>query len=394
MVPHTGVRPVIVAVLGLACLGVWGYLLLGRGGFWRADQRDTPGAPEPADWPAVVAVVPARDEADVIGRSLGSLLRQDYPGALRVVLVDDGSQDGTADAARQTARTAEASERLEVVQGAEPPAGWTGKLWAVSQGVARAGEGRPAPAYLLLTDADIGHSPDLVRSLVARAEARRLVLTSLMAELHCISFAEKLLVPAFVFFFQMVYPFRWVNRPERATAAAAGGCMLVRRDALEAAGGIAAIRGALIDDCSLAALLKPQGTIWLGLTRRARSLRPYPSIASIGRMVARSAFAQLDYSAWLLAGTLAGLFVTYLAPPLLALAGQGAARWAGLVAWLAMAAAFQPMLRFYRRSTLWGFALPLIAALYAGFTIFSAIQVWRGRGGMWKGRIQALARAT
>jgi len=377
----------IAAVLGLACLGVWGYLLAGRGGFWRADQRDTPDAAEPADWPAVVAVVPARDEADVIERSIGSLLRQDYPGPFRVVLMDDGSRDGTADAAR---RLAGAGDRLEVIPGSEPPPGWTGKLWAVSQGVERAG----APAYLLLTDADIGHAPDLVRSLVARAEARRLVLTSLMAELHCVTRAERFLVPAFVFFFQMLYPFRWVNRPERAIAAAAGGCMLVRRETLAAAGGIAAIRGALIDDCSLAALLKPHGPIWLGLTRRARSLRPYPSVADIGRMVARSAFAQLDYSAWLLAGTLVGLFVTYLAPPLLALFGHGAARWAGVAAWLAMATAFQPMLRFYRRTPLWGVTLPVIGALYAGFTVLSAIEVWRGRGGMWKGRAQALARAT
>jgi hopene-associated glycosyltransferase HpnB len=378
---------VIAAVLGLAGLGVWGYLLAGRGGFWRTDERDTPSAAEPAHWPPVVAVVPARDEADVIARSIGSLLLQDYPGPFRVILVDDGSQDGTADVA---ARSAGAVDRLEIVPGSEPPSGWTGKLWAVSQGVARAGE----PAYLLLTDADIGHSPDLVRSLVARAESQRLILASLMAELHCVTFAEKLLIPAFVFFFQMVYPFRWVNRAERSTAAAAGGCMLVRRATLEAAGGIAAIRGALIDDCSLAALLKPHGPIWLGLTHRARSLRPYPSVASVGRMVARSAFAQLDYSAWLLAGTLAGLFITYLAPPLLALFGEGPARLAGLAAWLAMAAAFQPMLRFYRRSPLWGVALPLIGSLYATFTIVSAIEVWRGRGGMWKGRAQALARAT
>jgi hopene-associated glycosyltransferase HpnB len=385
---------VIAAVLGAACLGVWAYLLFGRGGFWRTDQRDEPAAPDPAAWPSIAAVMPARDEADVIARSIGGLLRQDYPGDFRVILVDDDSGDGTAAVAIQAARSAGLSGRLEVVRGAPLPPGWTGKLWAVSQGVARAGAGDPAPTYLLLTDADIGHSPDLLRTLVARAESQRLVLTSLMAELHCATFAEKLLVPAFVFFFQMVYPFRWVNRPGHRIAGAAGGCMLVRREALAAAGGIAAIRGALIDDCSLAALMKRQGPIWLGLTRRSRSLRPYPTLGDFGRMVARSAFAQLDYSAWLLAGTLVGLFLTYLLPPLLTLFGHGPARWAGLVAWLAMAAAFQPMLRFYRRSPLWGLALPLIAAFYAAFTLQSAIQVWRGRGGMWKGRSQALAGAT
>jgi hopene-associated glycosyltransferase HpnB len=378
----------IGAVLGLLTLGVWTYLLLARGGFWRADQTDADTPPAPGAWPAVTAVVPARNEADVIARSVGSLLAQDYPGPFEVILVDDDSADGTA-AAAQAAVTG--PHRLTVLRGQPLPAGWTGKLWAMSQGVAAAGE---TPRYLWLTDADIAHDPDNLRRLVSRAEAGGLTLTSLMADLHCETFAERLLIPAFVLFFQMVYPFRWVNRPAHRLAGAAGGCMLAQREALERSGGVAAIRTAMIDDCTLAANLKRQGPIWLGLTRRARSLRPYDTVSVIGQMIARSAYAQLDYSPLKLAGTVLGLALTYLAPPALALFGDGLARWAGLAAWAAMALAFQPMLRAYRRSPLWGIALPLIATLYGAFTLRSAIDVWRGRGGQWKGRAQALARSS
>jgi hopene-associated glycosyltransferase HpnB len=378
----------IAAGLGVLTLGVWAYLLLGRGGFWRADQTDAATPPAPSAWPAVTAVVPARNEADVIARSIGSLLAQDYPGPFEVILVDDDSDDGTADGPLAVPA---GPHRLTVLRGQPLPAGWTGKLWAMSQGVAAAGE---AAKYLWLTDADIAHDPDNLRRLVSRAEAGGLTLTSLMADLHCETFAERLLIPAFVLFFQMVYPFRWVNRPDNRLAGAAGGCMLAEREALARSGGVAAIRTAVIDDCALAANLKAQGPIWLGLTRRARSLRPYATIGVIGQMIARSAYAQLDYSPLKLAGTLLGLSLTYLAPPALALFGEGLARWAGLAAWVAMAVAFQPMLRAYRRSPLWGIALPLIATLYAAFTLRSAIDVWRGRGGQWKGRAQALARSS
>ena len=369
---------------GLVALLVWLVLVLGRGGFWlcrERDDRDQP--PAPARWPSVVAVVPARDEADVIARSIGSLLAQDYPGPFRVVLVDDGSTDGTAEAAR----AAPGAERLEVLAGAALPAGWTGKLWALEQGVRRAG----APDYVLLTDADIGHAPDNLRALVARAEEGRCALVSLMARLSCGNVAERFLIPAFVFFFAMLYPFAWVARRDRALAAGAGGCMLVRREALERAGGIASIRREIIDDCALARRLKAQGPIRLLLTERARSLRPYGGIGEIGRMVSRSAYAQLGYSPLLLAGTVAGMALTYLVPPGLAILGGGAARLAGLLAWLLMALAFQPMLRFYRVSPLWGLALPAIGAAYTLFTIQSALQFWRGQGGMWKGRAQAIA---
>ena len=372
---------------------IWAYLLLGRGMFWLARERDDRDEPQaPAAWPAVVAVVPARNEADVIARSIRSLLAQDYPGAFRVVLVDDQSDDGTAEAARAAAKAAGVMERLEVLSGQPLPLGWVGKMWAMDQGVAHAS--RSAPTYLLLTDADIGHEADNLRRLVARAEAGRLSLATLMVRLTTETFAERLLIPAFVFFFDMLFPFAWVNRPASRVSAGAGGCMLVRGEALEAAGGIAAIRSAIIDDCALAARLKAQGPIWLGLTLRARSLRPYGSIGDIGRMVSRSAYAQLNYSPLLLAGTLMGMIVTYIAPPADALFGHGLERELGLAAWLLMALSFQPMLRLYRRSPLWGLALPAIGALYTSFTIQSAVQVWRGRGGMWKGRVQAMAGAA
>lgn len=370
----------IVAGVSLA---IWLVLIFARHGFWLARERDTRDVPaDPEQWPDVVAVVPARDEADVIARSIGSLAAQDYPGRFHVILMDDSSSDGTAEIAR-----ALGSDRVEVARGLPLATGWTGKLWAVSQGIERAGS---MPTWLWLTDADIEHAPDTLRTLVARGEAGGLALVSLMAKLRADSFAERMLIPAFVFFFQMLYPFGLVNRPT-GLGGAAGGCMLVRREALEAAGGIAAIRGALIDDCTLGASLKKQGRIWLGLTDRSRSIRPYDGFGAVAAMISRSAYAQLRYSPLLLAGTLFGLAVVYAAPPLLALFGQGVARFAGIATWALMAIAFQPMLAFYRRSPFWGLALPLIAAFYAGCTLLSAWQHMRGRGGMWKGRAQAAA---
>ena len=340
----------------------------------------------------MTAVVPARDEADVIARSIGSLLAQDYPGTFRVILVDDQSTDGTADTARAAARALGVEDRLTVMSGQPLPAGWTGKLWAVSQGVERASV--DAPDYLLLTDADIGHAPDNLRQLAARAEAGGYVLVSLMAKLSCANAAERFLIPAFVYFFQMLYPFASVNRAASRVAAAAGGCMLARREALEAAGGIAAIRHEIIDDCALGRRMKAQGPIWLGLTERAVSLRPYESVGEIGRMVSRSAYAQLGYSPIVLAGVIAGMVLTYLAPPAATLFGAGWLRAMGAAAWGLMAISFWPMARFYRVSPAWGVALPAIGAAYTWFTLQSAIQVWRGRGGMWKGRAQAKAGAN
>ena len=313
-------------------LVIWLYLIFARGAFWLNTERDDAVSAQPRSWPRVAAVVPARNEAETIGATIGSLMRQDYPGAWTIILVDDDSSDGTAEVARRAA--AAAPERLHVVTSRGLPPGWTGKLWAVKQGIDAAMALPQPPDYLLLTDADIVHDADSVRRLAAHAQADGLVLTSLMVKLRCESFAERVSIPAFIFFFQMLYPFSWVNRPEHAMAAAAGGCMLVRADALAKAGGIEAIRTALIDDCALAKALKAQGPIWLGLTDRVHSIRPYPAFADIRRMVARSAYAQLHYSPLLLAGTVAGMLLTYLAPPLFALFGSGPARLIGIVTWL------------------------------------------------------------
>jgi hopene-associated glycosyltransferase HpnB len=369
-------------------LAIWLYLLSARGAFWLSRERDGAVAGQGA-WPAITAVIPARDEAECVGKTVASLLRQDYAGEFHVVLVDDQSRDGTAQVARDAAGAVGAVGRLTVVSGRSLPAGWTGKLWAQSQGVETAEAAPHPPELILFTDADIVYAPGELTKLAARAQAGGYVLTSLMAKLRCESFAERMFIPAFIFFFQMLYPFAWANDPRRSTAAAAGGCMLVRRETLRAAGGMASIRSALIDDCALAKHLKARGPIWIGLTDGVRSIRGYPAIEDIRRMVARTAYAQLRYSPLLLAGTVLGLAVTYLAPVLLAVFAGGLARSLGIAAWLLMAVAFQPILRFYRVSPLWGLALPAIAASYMAFTVDSAYQHARGRGGMWKGRAQA-----
>jgi len=373
-------------VVAIICALIWLYLIVGRGAFWLCGVRDTdrPSLDVP-QWPAVVAVVPARNEANHIAASIGSLLRQEYSGSFRIVLVDDDSSDETALIATRAA--ASAPSQLIVVGSESPPRGWTGKIWAVKQGIASAEELKPE--YLLLTDADIVHAPDTLAWLVKHARAGGFVLTSLMAKLRCESFAERTHVPAFIYFFQMLFPFSWVSKPDASTAAAAGGCMLVRADALENAGGIASIRNALIDDCSLAEKLKKVGPVWLGLTDRSRSIRPYDTLADVRRMIARSAYAQLRYSPLLLAATIAMMVLTFIGPPLLAIFATGLPRFLGIVVWLAMTISYIPILRFYRLSPLWSLALPGIAALYLYYTIISAYDHMRGRGGQWKGRIHA-----
>ena len=369
-------------------LAIWLYLLAGRGAFWLAGERDDEVAAGEGVWPSITAVIPARDEAECVGETVASLLRQNYPGEFTVIVVDDQSRDATAQVARDAAATLGTTDRLTVLSGRALPVGWTGKLWAQQQGVEAAEAHLQPPAYILFTDADIVYAPDELRKLTARAQSGSYVLTSLMAKLRCESLAERMFIPAFIFFFQMLYPFAWANDPRRATAAAAGGCMLVRRDALARAGGMASIRTALIDDCALAKRLKAHGPIWIGLTDGVRSVRSYPGLEDIRRMVSRTAYAQLRYSPLLLAGTVLGLATTYLAPVLLAVFAGGTARLLGIAAWLLMALAFQPILRFYRVSPLWGLALPAIAAIYMAFTLDSAYQHARGRGGMWKGRAQ------
>ena len=372
----------IAYAAGAAALAAWIYLLFLRGGFWRV--RITADPPLKGFEQSVAVVVPARNEESVIGQAIQSLMNQDYPGAFHVFLVDDHSTDATIQAAGT-------HNRLTIVRAGPIPAGWTGKLWAVSEGVNQGASLKPD--YFLLTDADILHAPDSLSRLVARAQADSLDLTSWMVKLHCETAAERALIPAFVLFFFMLYPPAWIASRRHQTAGAAGGCMLVRRAALERIGGIAAIRGELIDDCALAAAMKPGGRIGLRLTEHARSLRAYNSFAEIGRVISRTAFTQLRYSWLLLSATLFGLALIFLAPPLLLLTRNPIAMLLGLAAWTLMSISYLPMLRFYRRSPGLAPLLPLTALFYMAATIDSALRYWRGRGGDWKGRIQAIKSA-
>lgn len=381
----------LIAALAALAVASWLYLLVGRGGFWLCRERDISVSAPPVRWPAVAAIVPARNEAECIVASIGSLLKQDYPGTLTLILVDDDSDDGTAALAQSAAAQSGSQRPLTLVASRGVSPGWTGKLWALKQGIDAARSLPRPPEYLLLTDADIAHTPDSVRALVARAESGNLVLTSLMAKLRCESFAERSHVPAFVYFFQMLFPFAWVNAPANATAAAAGGCMLVKSEALARAGGVERVRGALIDDCSLARVMESVGPIWLGLTERVRSLRRYETLDDVRAMISRSAYAQLNYSPALLVAATLGMALTFLAAPLLAVFGTGLLCLLGAIAWGLMTLSFQPILRFYRLSPLWGLALPAIAFAYMLYTLDSALRYARGQGGRWKGRLQANA---
>ena len=385
--------PTTLLALSLLSLAIWLYLLALRGGFWRSAERLDTAPPPAAGWPAVVAVVPARDEAEVIGASLASLLAQDYPGPVSVILVDDHSTDGTAGVAHAAAAASPHPGRFRLLPAAPLPAGWTGKLWALHQGVQQA----PAETrYFWFSDADIRQPPHALRRLVAKAEAERREMVSLMVALTCAGFWERLLIPPFIYFFQKLYPFAWANDPRARTAAAAGGCVLLRREALERIGGLAAIRHALIDDCSLAAAVKrsaqaDSGGIWIGLASEARSIRPYGGLGALWEMVARTAYNQLRHSPLILAGTLAGMVLTYLVPPLLLLTWpwhrEDLPAAVGGLTWLAMAFSLLPTLRLYRQPFWLAPLLPLAAALYSAMTFDSAWRHWRGRGGRWKGRV-------
>lgn len=376
----------LTTLAGLAGLGAWGWLLTLRGGFWRIETPPSPS--EPKDWPAVVAVIPARDEAECIGGTVTTLLSQDYPGTLSVVVVDDHSSDGTAELARAAAAAIGASDRLTVVAAPDLPPGWAGKMWAQNHGIATARALRPGLDLLLLTDADIDHAPSELRRQVARLLAARLDMASLMVRLPTDGVWERAVVPAFVFFFRMLYPFAWVSDASRTTAAAAGGYVLIRPQALDDIGGVAAIRAALIDDCTLAAAVKRAGwRIQLDLARETASSRRYLGPSGLWKMISRSAYTQLNHSPLLLAGTVVAMLLVFVAPPLLVLSGGPAAVF-GLIAWAAMSLAYAPMVRAYGLPSAWSVALPLVALFYLGATIDSAVQYWRGRGGAWKGRVQ------
>jgi hopene-associated glycosyltransferase HpnB len=376
--------PTLIASILLA---IWLYLFFAHGNFWQL-QEDT-GAPQPlARWPRVVAIVPARNEAETISRSVASLAKQDYPGEFSVIVLDDHSDDATATLAMQAAQGCGAAARFAVHSAAELPAGWAGKVWAMNEGV-RAVAGKE-PDFFWFTDADIENAPDTLRRLVVRAENDSLDLASLMVLLQAKSFPERLLIPPFLYFFLMLYPPRWIADSNARTAGAAGGCILLRGAGLERIGGMAAIRNEVIDDCALArAVKKTGGKIWMGLTRASLSLRSYGSFAEIRDLIARTAFTQLRYSLFLLIATLLALFVTYILPWISFCAGDDPAWFLAGTALCLMAVSFGVTVRFYNLSFFWALTLPLAAAFYACATCVSALRYWLGRGGQWKGRSQA-----
>jgi hopene-associated glycosyltransferase HpnB len=373
----------------------WVWLALARGGYWRTDVR----LPQPSDptslehWPTVAILTPARDEIDVLPRTVPALLGQDYAGRFRVIVADDGSTDGTGALLKRE------WPDVSVVAPGEPPHGWAGKLWALRAAAAEADIATGAQPgcqsakadYLLLTDADIVHRSDSLRALVQAAETGGYALVSQMARLRAETGWERLIVPAFVYFFALLFPFRWSNDPAARTAAAAGGCVLVRRDALERAGGFEAIHDAIIDDVALADAVKGAGgRTFLGLGDRVDSIRAYPRLSSLWAMVSRSAFAQLNHSLWLLAGTVAGLALMFWAPVAAliggVIAGDSVLAALGGAAWALMTALYAPMIRYYRLPWWLSLTLPFTATLYLAMTVTSAIQHYRGAGGAWKGR--------
>ena len=381
--------PTIVSLL------IWVVLTFFRGAFWQLRRFDDDLAPAQnlTRWPRVAVIVPARNEAGTIARAVVSLVKQEYPGELRVVVVDDESHDGTGSLAQEAAARLGASARIEIIQAAALTPGWTGKLWALQQGLEKAKAA--APEYLWLTDADIEHAPDTLRRLVGRMETGRLDLASLMVLLQAKSFRERLLIPAFLYFFLKLYPPQWIADENAKTAGAAGGCILLKPDALERVGGLGAIRGEMIDDCALArAVKRGGGAIWMGLTRKSVSVRAYGSFAEIRDLIARTAFTQLGYSSLALIGTLLGMLITYVVPVVFTFVAQATAWRLGLAAWALMAVTYLPTVRFYGLSPLWAPLLPFAAVFYSYATWLSAARYWLGTGGQWKGRAQAPSRET
>jgi hopene-associated glycosyltransferase HpnB len=383
MIPTATILLIIAAI----SIVIWIILILYRGGFWRADQYISPVQALSENLPEIVAVIPARNEEMTIGPAIASLLEQDYKGKFSIIVVNDNSDDDTVSAAKVTSHR---QDNFTIIDGQELPDGWTGKMWAVAQGIEFAKSNNPNATYVLLTDADISHHSENLSELASQALKDDLVLVSLMVKLRCTSAWERLLIPAFVFFFQKLYPFRWVNDPGNRTAAAAGGCMLVNRLALKKAGGIEAIRDEIIDDCSLAKLLKKSGPIWLGLTRSTTSLRGYNDLTDVWHMVCRTAFVQLNYSTLNLLGTVIGMLFIYAIPIASVLIGFSSNNiellLLGLAGWVMMAIAYTPTLRLYNRPIWEACLLPLAALLYSAMTIDSARKYWVGNAPTWKGR--------
>jgi hopene-associated glycosyltransferase HpnB len=393
-------HPHVANVLGIITLAIWLHLFFGRGWFWRVRKldADAPAENTLTEWPSVMAVVPARNEAETIGRVVTSLIEQDYAGQLSLTVVDDHSDDATATIARQSAEAGGAVKRVRIVSASALAAGWTGKVWALNEGVSSGsvtdsgspGAAAETPSFYWFTDADVIHAPDTLLRLVMHAERDKLDLASLMVLLQAKTLPERALIPAFLYFFLMLYPPQWIADDELSTAGAAGGCILLKREALARIGGLAAIRGEVIDDCALARAVKAGGgRVWMGLTRKSTSLRAYGTFAEIRDLISRTAFTQLRYSALLLAGTLAGMFLTYVAPIVLLFAHDSTARTLGFASWLLMSLSFLPTVRFYRLSPLWAPFLPVSALFYTYATWLSAVRYWMGKGGQWKGRAQA-----
>lgn len=374
----------LAIVAGSISVLIWVYLLLGRGRFWLMSPVQATAGEEIG---SVAVIIPARDEGGVIAQSVSSLLRQNYTGKTHIFVVDDESRDGTAQIARGAAAALQRESLLSMVTGQPLPPGWSGKLWAVQQGIEAASA--MGPNYFLLTDADVVHAAHTVAQFLAAASKGGYDLVSLMVKLHCRKDTEKLLVPAFVFFFFMLYPPSWIADPRRKTAGAAGGCILIKSEALAKAGGISAIRDQIIDDCALAGAVKQSGgRVWLGLTASSQSIRPYRSVFDIGGMISRTAFNQLRHSGIMLLAAIAGLMLTYLVPIMFLFSERGSLVVLGAALWFAMAVAYMPTIMLYRLNLLWGLTLPLAAVFYIGATIHSAVRYWMGRGGQWKGRVQ------
>jgi len=380
----------LAQILALLSLAIWLVLFFFWGNFWRIWESDADHSvlPAPQHWPRVTAVIPARNEAASITAVIAALAKQDYPGGFSAITVDDHSEDATAELARKASIGSGGASRFQVITAPDLAPGWTGKLWALNSGVAATENS--STEFFWFTDADVVHAPDTLHRLVARAQHGNLDLASLMVLLESRTFAERLLIPAFLYFFLMLYPPRWIASPRAKTAGAAGGCILLRRTALKRIGGLASIRNEIIDDCSLARAVKRSGgEIWMGLTRASRSLRGYSGFAEIRDVIARTAFTQLHYSALQLLGTLIGLVITFLVPAALTFAPNPRIWLPALLAWCFMTASFLPIITFYRLGPLWAPTLPLSAIFYFYATLLSAVRYRQGRGAQWKGRSQA-----